>query len=121
MEIIKEIEKHIFNKKDFNDFFDAYAFTNENISSYISYFDLKHKSLLTVGSSCDQVIHASLSGCEDITVCDICPLTKYFYYLKISSLLSLNEEEFLKFLCKTYFGVEDKYSLPRTTCDMAIK
>ena len=106
MDIIREVENHLNNEKEYNSFFNIYSFTNENISSYIPFFDLKNKSLLTVGSSCDQVLNASYSGCEDITVCDVCSLTKYYYYLKIASLLELNRDEFLKFLCETYNGIE---------------
>ena len=106
MKLIKEIEKHINSYYDYNSFFKAYSFTNENISSYLPYFNLKNKSLLTVGSSCDQVFNASYEGCEDITVCDICPLTESFYHLKLATLLSLNREDFLKFLCETYLGIE---------------
>ena len=45
-----------------------YPFTTENISGYIDKFDLGNKSLLTVVSSVDQVINASLFNCTDQTV-----------------------------------------------------
>ena len=101
MDIIREVENHLNNEKEYNSFFNIYSFTNENISSYIPFFDLKNKSLLTVGSSCDQAINASFMGCEDITIYDLSPLVKYYYYLKIASLLSLDREDFLRFLCKS--------------------
>lgn len=107
MEIIKDIEGYLNNNKKHNIFFDLYSFSNENISGYISYFDLKNKSLLTVGSSCDQAINAFLEGCEDITICDVCPLTKYYYYLKLAAILSLKREELLKFLCETNYNIEN--------------
>lgn len=106
MQIINKIEDRINYDKKYIIFFDIYSFTNENISGYLPYFELKNKSLLTVGSSCDQVLNASLKGCDDITICDICPLTKYYFYLKLSSLLTYNKEDYLKFLCQTYYGVE---------------
>lgn len=106
MQIIDKIEDKLKYDKKFNIFFDIYSFTNENISGYLPYFDLKNKSLLTVGSSCDQVLNASIEGCDDITICDICPLTKYYFYLKLSSLLTFNKEEYLMFLCQTYYNVE---------------
>ena len=102
MDILNKINDYII-KDSSDDFFQLYSFTNENISGYMPYFDLKGNSLLTVGSSCDQVFNASVSGYYDITVCDICPLTKYFYYLKLTSLLCLNREEFLNFLCITNY------------------
>lgn len=80
-----------------------YPFTTENISGYINLFDLDNKSLLTVGSSGDQVINASLFNCNDQTVIDINPFTKYYFYLKKAAIISLTYEEFLNFfLYKDY-------------------
>ena len=76
-----------------------YPFTTENISEYIDMFDLNNKSLLTVGSSGDQVINAALKDCTNQTVIDICPFTSYYFYLKKACLLSLDYEQFLRFLC----------------------
>ena len=81
-----------------NCFYQMYPFTTENISGYINHFDLKDKSLLTVGSSCDQVINAALMNCKDITLLDINIYTKFYYYLKLAALIELNRELFLKFL-----------------------
>lgn len=82
-------------KKNFDN---IYPFTTENIAGYINKFDLKNKSLLTVGSSGDQVLNAILSGCKDITVLDINPYTKFYYYLKVATILNVDIEEFLIFL-----------------------
>ena len=98
-----------------------YSFSNENVSGYVPFFDLKGKSLLTVGSSCDQAINACVAGCEDVTVFDICELTKPFYYLKLASLLSLERDEFIRFLCNEHkfngFDELDDY-LIRSNPDM---
>ena len=75
-----------------------YPFTTENIAGFIDFFDLKDRSLLTVGSSGDQPINAALKGCKDITVVDVNPLTRYYYYFKVATILSLKMEELLKFL-----------------------
>jgi len=93
-------------KYDFEHSFSSiYPFTTENISGYINEFDLKNKSLLTVGSSSDQVFNAIINGCEDITLLDINPFTRYFYYLKTAALMSLNREDFLRFLkYKDFYG-----------------
>lgn len=98
MDIISRINEYLSNYHYNDNFFQLYSFTTENINGYMPHFDLKDKSLLTTGSSCDQAINASLLGCNDITVCDICPLTKYFYFLKLSALLVLKRQEFLNFL-----------------------
>ena len=93
---IGKCDGYIFN--DGNGGFQLYPFTTENISGYINYFDLVNKSLLTVGNSGDQVINAILNGCKDITLLDINPYTKYYYYLKIASLLCLDIDTFMEFL-----------------------
>ena len=74
-----------------------YPFTTENISGYIHSFDLKDHSLLTVGSSGDQVFNAILNGGQDISVIDINPYTKYYYYLKAAGIIALNKEDFFHF------------------------
>ncbi len=80
-------------------FLTLYPFTTELISSYIDYFDLQGKSLLTVGSSADQAINAALKGARDITVIDINPFIRYYYYLKVAAILALNRDEFYRYLC----------------------
>lgn len=83
------------SKKGFNL---IYPFATENISGYINEFNLKNKSLLTVGSSGDQAINAILNGCKDISILDVNPYTKFYYYLKIASILNLDLKEFMMFL-----------------------
>ena len=91
-------------------FFWIYPFTNENINGYIDMFDLKEKSLLTVGSSGDQAINAILKGCKDITLLDINPFTKYYFNLKKAALLTLTYEEFCKFFCYIDYPKVFKYN-----------
>ena len=78
-------------------FLDIYPFTTECISGYIDFFDLNNKSLLTVGSSGDQVLNSVLKGCKDISVIDINPYTKAYYYLKVAAILNLSLKEFKDF------------------------
>lgn len=85
-------------QKNYIDFSQIYPFTTENISGYINEFDIKNKSLMTVGSSGDQIINAILYDCQDITLYDINPNSKYYIYLKLASLLKLNRKDFLEFL-----------------------
>ena len=73
-----------------------YSTTTENIDSYIDFFDLKDKSLLTVGSSGDQALNAILRDCKDITILDKSPFSEEFFYLKKTALLHLDREELLK-------------------------
>ena len=109
LKIAKELcdrKRKIFQKIDFRA---VYPFTTENISGYIDEFDLKDKSLLTVGSSSDQVINAAFKGCRDITVLDKSVFAKEYFYLKKAAILKLNQEELFKFLC--YYGYPKKESL----------
>lgn len=103
MNQLKQIENLIKRNQSECGFNILYPFTTENIDGYIDLFDLKNKSLLTLGSSSDQAINAGLVGCNNITIFDICPLTKFYYYLKLASLLSLDREMFLRFLCITNY------------------
>ena len=100
MEILREIDEYIAAKHPKDTFFEFYPFSNEKIKAYLPMFDLEGKSLLTVGSSSDQAISASYAGADDITLLDICPLTRYYHYFKVASLLQLDREEFLKFMSK---------------------
>lgn len=82
---------------NWNLFYKIYPFTTENISGYINYFDFNDKSLMSVGSSCDQILNAILFGCKDITLVDINPFCKFYYYLKVAAIIELNYDEFLLF------------------------
>lgn len=90
--------------KYYEEFSTIYTFTTENIAGYIKYFDLKNKSLLTVGSSGDQVLNAYYEGAKDITLYDINEYSKYYTYLKIAAILSLNYKEFQQFFFIQAFG-----------------
>lgn len=103
MDQLKQIENLIKRNRSDCGFDTLYPFTTENIDGYVDLFDLKNKSLLTLGSSSDQAINAGLVRCNDITIFDFCPLTKFYYYLKLASLLSLERKVFLYFLCKTNY------------------
>lgn len=86
--------------KYLEDFSKIYTFTTENISDYMKYFDFDGKNLLTVGSSGDQILNSFLCGARDITLYDINPYAKFYVYLKIASIISLNYNEFINFYFK---------------------
>lgn len=86
-----------------NKFKYLYPFTTENLAGYMNEFDLKGKSMLTVGSSCDQTLNAIFQECKDISVVDLCPFAKEYYYLKKAAIQVFNREEFLNFFCLYYF------------------
>lgn len=86
-----------FLEYDYQGFFKIYPFTTENIDGYMHNFDVFGKKSLTVGSSGDQVINLAMRGCLDQTVIDVCPNTKFYFYLKKAGLLELDYSEFLQF------------------------
>ena len=83
----------------------VYPFTTENITAYLSLFDLNDKSLFTIGSSCDQAINAILAGSKNIMIFDICPFVKEYYYLKKAAIECLTLEQFLRFFCYKNYPV----------------
>ena len=87
---------------NFHPYSKIYTFTTENISGYIDYFDFNNRSLLTVGSSGDQILNAYFNGAKDITLFDINEYAMYYVYLKIAAIMILNYEEFTLFFFKNY-------------------
>lgn len=83
--------------KYISEFSKIYPFATENVSGYIDYFELEDKSLLTVGSSGDQVLNAFYNGARDITLFDINEYAKFYVYLKIAAIMSLSYKEFKAF------------------------
>ena len=77
------------------DFFNKpYLFSNENIASYLGKMDIKNKSVLTTGSSGDQVLYSQLYGAKMVTCFDINPFARYIYYLKAAYIKGYCFEEF---------------------------
>lgn len=99
---IEKAKQQILNPDYSKTFNKIYPGTTENIRGYIDLFDLENKSLLTVGSSSDQVINACFNGCQDITLIDINPFTKEFFYLKKAAIETFNYSEYLEFL--SFYG-----------------
>lgn len=84
---------------EYNSFYEIYPFTTENLNAYFSPLGLENSSILTVGSSADQVLNAIAINCQDITCFDINPFVKYYYELKKASILCLSHKEFLDYFC----------------------
>jgi len=87
----------------------VYSFTTENISGYLKYFELENRKLLTVGSSGDQILNAYMHGARDITLIDINEFSKYYVYLKISAILTLEYLEFQKFFFQHGYDIDENY------------
>ena len=82
-----------------NKFKYLYPFTTENLAAYFNKFDLKDKSIMTVGSSGDQALNAILYDCKDISVIDLCPFAKEYFYLKKAAIEVFKRKDYLKFFC----------------------
>lgn len=100
MSVIVTNQKDLSSKRNESFFNRPYVFTTENIGGYIEEFDLKNKSLLTTGSSADQILNAYLKGAKDVTVFDICPYAKDMFYLKKAAICALYYEEYLQFFSR---------------------
>ena len=89
-----------------------YPFTTETISGYITKMDIKDKTVLTLGSSCDQALNSLLLGAKDITVFDINEKVKYFYNLKRKLILSTSREKLINNIVnlKQFSYFEDIFS-----------
>lgn len=104
-EIVKDALLRCKGKTLDNDTFSQiFAFATENINGYIDYFNLKGKSLLTLGSSADQAINAAAFGARDITIIDINLYVRFYFYFKVASIIALNLEEFDKFYTDFFVG-----------------
>ena len=73
----------------------------------MKYFDFQNKSLLTIGSSGDQILNSFYYGARDITLFDINEYSKYYIYLKIAAIISLNYKEF-QYLSKIIIPIQTR-------------
>lgn len=74
-------------------FRDVYPFTTEMIAGYMPTLEVKNKSVLTVGSSCDQVFNALVEDASNVTLFDINSSTGEFYKLKKNIILSVERDD----------------------------
>jgi hypothetical protein len=101
----------------------ANSFSTENISGYLTSFDLQGKTILTVGSSGDHFINSYFYGAGDVVCFDVNIFEKYFSELKLAALRNLDFEQFKSFLFRskensrvlafdTYKKMKQELSLP---------
>lgn len=96
--LIKEDKKISLTQTDIFD--PIYPFSNENTKDCFAPFNLSNKKVLTVLSSSDQLFEMFLNGAREFDTFDINPLTKEYFYLKLSALMSkISKEEYLEFFC----------------------
>lgn len=122
LEMNLKLVKDVIEGKTNMPFIYIYPFTTENIKGYMSNLDLKDKSVLTVGSSADQVINSFLYGSKDITLFDINPFTKYYFELKKAGILLLEFNSFYEFFSNNINSFNIKtYSLLRNNLSKETK
>ncbi len=97
----KKISARCFGRKVKDPFSDTnlsvgqvYAFSNEDLDGSIGTLDMADRSVLTVGSSGDQVLISILNGAKDVTLVDANPMAKYYTALKIAAIKNLNFDHF---------------------------
>jgi hypothetical protein len=109
-ELLYNLERHINNysrlENDFGTYSKMYRWTTENISGFLTNYDLKDKKILTVAGSGDQRLNAYLMGASKVTCFDINPLTELQLNLKDKALIHTNYENYIKF-----FGLKDAPSI----------
>lgn len=83
---------------NYNDtFLKLYYTSNENLAGYLKDYNYAQKSVLTTGSSCDQIFDLISYGSRKIDHIDINPFVKYYYYLKKVGIEKLSLSEFCDF------------------------
>lgn len=75
-----------------------YLYSNERLSEMFDAMDLEGASVLTVGSSGDQILYSIFSGAKKVTCFDINPFTKEFFELKKSAIQNLSFKDFYEFV-----------------------
>ena len=83
----------------FHDESAIYIKSNELINKYEKYLQNK-KDALSVIASTDQIITMILGGTKNIDCFDISIFPKYYMYLKLAGIMSLNVDDYLNFFYK---------------------
>ncbi len=80
-------------------FHNLYSNTNEELYEFFPKLNLKNASVMTVGSSGDQVLYSLMFGAKEVVCVDINPFTKFFYDLKVAGIKHFDFQGF-----NEYFG-----------------
>lgn len=73
----------VMNGRRFPNYNKVYFYSNENISSVLSNFDVNGKKVLSVLGSGDQAFHLMNRGAERVDIFDINKLAIYYYYFRM--------------------------------------
>lgn len=83
-----------------------YMFCTENIYGYLGSFNIANKSVLTTGSSGDQVLYSLLFGAKDVTCFDINPFAKYIFDLKAAFIKTYTYDQFKSQVLGSIYGID---------------
>lgn len=77
-----------------------YIYATEMVSDYYSKLNIKNKRVLSVTGSGDQIINAYFFGAKEVVGFDINKYASFFLELKVSAILNLTYQEFIRFFGK---------------------
>jgi hypothetical protein len=77
-----------------------YQFSNEGLIGVCENIDFKDKTVLTVGSSCDQALMFYENGAREVDLIDICPFVELYYDFKRQAILNLDYKLFRDFFAQ---------------------
>lgn len=92
---VSKSERFVMKKSGFDS---IYPFATENVNGYFEKLNLLGKSILTVGSSLDQLFNAVICGATEITVFDINPNVRDYFEWKKEMLKKCKRQNFVKYL-----------------------
>lgn len=88
-------ENYYYEKHGFNGTLKrAYPFSNENLDAIFAGRDLRGKSLLTVGSSGDQLLYGIFAGAAQVSLIDANIYSRAYVEYKLAAIQTLSFEEF---------------------------
>lgn len=90
----RENNYYLMNDLDNGTISKAYPFSNEDLKRFFSKRDLTGKSVLTVGSSGDQLLNCILAGASKVTVIDGNIYARPYIEYKLAAMQSMGYKEF---------------------------
>lgn len=84
-----------------------YMFSNEYLHTFMSQLGINGKTVLTTGSSGDQILFSQLYGAKRVTCFDINPFSKYIYALKAAYIKKLSYQQFYNMVTNKHNGFNE--------------
>ena len=87
----------------------TFAFTNENLRSYIPAFDVRGKEVLTVAASGDHAFNIALGDPKSITCFDLNKMPYYWMELKKAGIITMPFEKFIEVFVDSYLKKDSNF------------